>query len=174
MTGPELGDFGLVSTRGPLLDRLVADAIRLDTDSPVNHAFIYAGNGHIIEAVRRVKIDCVDQYQDITWSTGRLPKNLTPTPIQRGAIVRAANAMVGDPYNILDIAAIGLAQRRMGRLVGDHTWWAKRLSAGHREICSQLVDKAYFAAGIHLFTDGRLSGLVSPGDLWGLLLPATV
>lgn len=169
MTGPEPGDFGLVSTRGPLLDRLAADVIRLDTDSPVNHAFIYAGNGHIIEAVRRVKIDCADQYQDITWSTGRLPKHLTPTTLQRGAIVRAANAMVGDKYNTLDIVAIGLAQRRTGQLVSDQTWWAKRLSADGREICSQLVDKAYLTAGIHLFADGRLSGLVSPGDLYSLL-----
>jgi cell wall-associated NlpC family hydrolase len=168
---PQPGDFGLVSTAGPLLDRLAAAVIRFDTDSPVNHAFVYVGNGNIIEAVSRVKIDYVDEYSDITWSTGRLPAALTPTSAQRDRIIAAANDLVGDRYNILDILAIGLAQRRTGRLVNDQSWWAKRLSADGREICSQLVDAAYLAAGIHLFDDGRLPGLVSPGDLYSLLQP---
>ena len=40
-------------------------------------------------------------------------------------------------------------------------------------ICSQLVDEAYgWGAGVQLFTDGRLPGLVSPGDLYRRLAPA--
>jgi hypothetical protein len=32
-------------------------------------------------------------------------------------------------------------------------------------ICSQLVDRCYDIAGVHLFDDGRKPGDVSPGDL---------
>lgn len=168
---PAVGDFGVVSTAGPWLDRMAAKVIRWDTDSPVNHAFVYIGNGQIIEAVRRVRLGYIDEYDDIIWSTGRLPAELTPSADQREQIVEAAHRMIDEKYNALDILAIGLAQKRMGRLVSDDTWWAKRLSKDGREICSQLVDDAYDAAGIKLFADGRLSGLVSPGDLYRLLLP---
>lgn len=168
---PLPGDFGVVRTAGPLLDRLASWAIRFGTDSPVNHAFVYIGEGRIVEAVRRVKVDFADQYDDIIWSTGRLPTPLTPTPDQRNAIVQAALAMVDDRYNVLDLLAIALAQKRLGRRVDGDEWWVKRLSANGREICSQVVDKAYDQAGIHLFS-GRLEGLVSPGDLYNLLLPA--
>jgi hypothetical protein len=170
---PLPGDFGVVATSGPWLDRIAAHLIRWGTDSPVNHAFIAIGDGRIVEAVRHVKVDFADQYDDIVWSTGRLPDTLTPSTSQRQEIVNAALAMVGDRYNVLDILAIGLAQKRVGHLVSDQTWWAKRLSADGREICSQLVDKAYLEAGLHLFDDGRLPGLVSPGDLLNLLLPAS-
>jgi hypothetical protein len=38
----------------------------------------------------------------------------------------------------------------------------------HALICSQLVDRACELAGVHLFDDGRLSGQVTPGDLYTL------
>jgi len=171
---PLPGDFGVVRTSGPWLDRLAAWAIRWGTNSPVNHAFIATTNGRIVEAVRHVQLGYADEYDDIVWSTGRLAPELTPSTSQRDEIVATALSMVGDKYNALDIVAIGLAQKRLGHTVSDRTWWAKRLSNDGREICSQLVDKAYFAAGIHLFEDGRLPGLVSPGDLYDLLLPAPV
>lgn len=171
---PLPGDFGVVATRGPLLDRLAAWAIRWGTDSPVNHAFIYTGDGRIVEAVRHVQLGYTDEYDDIIWSTGRLPAELTPSTSQREEIVSSALGMCGDKYNVWDIVAIGLAQKRLGHTVNDRTWWAKRLNADGREICSQAVDKAYLAAGLHLFDDGRLAGLVSPGDLYKLLLPAPI
>ncbi len=45
----------------------------------------------------------------------------------------------------------------------------KRLCRKDRLICSQLVDEAYRLADIHLFNDGRLPQLVSPGDLLVLI-----
>ncbi len=33
-------------------------------------------------------------------------------------------------------------------------------------ICSQLVDQSYQDAGVHLFSDGRWSGYVTPGALF--------
>jgi cell wall-associated NlpC family hydrolase len=179
MQRPEPGDFGVVATAGPWLDRTAARIIRWGTNSPVNHAFVYIGNGKIVEAVRRVRIGYTDEYDDITWSTGRLPERLTPSTSQRDEIVTSAMGMVGDKYNILDILAIGIAQKRidpdrMTHWAHTPPWYVRRLNANHREICSQVVDAVYLAAGLHLFDDGRLPGLVSPGDLYNLLLPASV
>jgi cell wall-associated NlpC family hydrolase len=173
MSTPQPGDFGLVGSHpGPWWQRLAESAIRFGTDSPVDHAFVYVGDGRIVEAVSRVRISMDTGYPDVIWSSGRLGR-LTPDPDQRREIVKAALGYCGEAYNMLDIIAIGLAQRRMGSLVDGDEWWVRRLSDNHRLICSQLVDAAYLAAGIHLFTDGRLPGLVSPGDLLGLLSPAT-
>ena len=128
------------------------------------HAFVYVGNGRIVEAIRHVALSPVDDYTDITWSTGRLGPQYTPTPLQRKQIAMVAMSYVGEKYNILDIAAIALAQARAGHMIDGDEWWVKRLSDDHMSICSQLVVNAYRASGIDLFP-GRLSGLISPGDL---------
>jgi hypothetical protein len=53
--------------------------------------------------------------------------------------------------------------------------WLKSYVANSRHmICSQLVDQVYFAAGVHLFDDGRIDGDVTPADLVNLLLSKTV
>lgn len=168
---PQLGDWGLIREfQGPWYDKLFADLINWDTDSEFHHVVVNIGNGRIVEAVRTVRIDFTDQYDEIIWCTGRLPAPLVPTDAQRQRIVQAALAMVGDKYNALDILAIGLAQKRLGQLVDGDEWWVKRLSKDHREICSQVADMAWKAAGIEMFP-GRLPGLVSPGDMGRLLLP---
>lgn len=160
---PLPGDFGVVKTHGgKLLDRLAAEAICWGTNSPVDHAFVYVGGGRIVEAVRHVRYNTVDAYPGAIWSTG----SVALTDAQRDTIFTAAETFVGLPYNILDIAAIALAQNRLGHLVDGDEWWVKRLSDPTHLICSQLVDQAYLQAGIHLFSDGRLPGLVSPGDLY--------
>lgn len=168
---PLPGDFGLVGGRyGSPIDRLAHWAIRLGTDSTVNHAFLYIGDGLIVEAESRVRVAPVTEYRGITWSAGRLGR-LTPDHAQRRAIAAAARSYAGQPYNWADIVAIALAQRRLGRLVDGDERWVRRISADPRPICSELVDRAYLKAGIHLFSDGRLPGLVSPADLLALLAP---
>lgn len=168
---PGLGDWGLIREfQGPWYDKLFAELINWDTDSPFHHVVVNIGNGRIIEAVRTVRIDFADQYDEIVWCTGRLPAPLVPTDAQRQRIVQAALAMVNDKYNALDILAIGLAQKRLGQVVDGDEWWVKRLSRNGREICSQVADMAWKAAGIEMFP-GRLPGLVSPGDMGRLLLP---
>lgn len=165
---PLLGDYGLVHrANGGKLDRIAEDLIEFGTDSPYCHAFVYVGNGQIVEAVRHVKVSPVTDYQDITWSTGRLGPDQTPSGAQRTLIARAAMSYVGESYNILDIVAIALAQKRLGHVVDGDEWWVKRLSDDHMMICSQLVTNAWIAAGIELFP-GVLPGLVSPGDLGSL------
>lgn len=166
---PLPGDFGLVQhTPGTWIDHIACDLIRFGTDSPFCHAFVYVGGGRIVEAVRHVQLAEASDYEDITWSTGRLGPQLTPTPAQRQLIVKAAMGYVGERYNALDIVAIALAQARMGHEVDGDEWWVKRLSDDHMQICSQLVVNAGRMAGLDL-APGKLSGLVSPGDLGRLL-----
>jgi hypothetical protein len=177
---PAPGDFGLIATmQGPWLDRKFAEIIDWDTQSRAHHAIGYIGDtpdGDIIEAVRRVAYGHSDTYDDITWSTGRLPAHLTPDDDQRLLIVQALKDMLGDRYNLIDILAIGIAQPRIDpdRLAhwsAKPPWYVRRLNADHREICSQAVAEAYAAAGIDLIP-GRPACLVSPGDLDRLLSPA--
>jgi cell wall-associated NlpC family hydrolase len=176
---PLPGDYLVTKTGGPWLDRLAAWLIRWGTarringgwvDAPINHAAVYVGDGVIVEAVGKVRYGTIDEYPDATWSTGRLPAEPHPSPSQRKLIADAAHDMIGRPYGWLDILAIGLAQKRAGHIVTARTWWAKRLNSGRTLICSEIVEKAYMAAGITL-VPGSLPGLVSPEDLDALLLP---
>lgn len=164
---PQPGDFGVTATGGT-----AAKVIRWATNSPVNHAFIYVGGGYIIEAdPAGAKVNHLDAYPHASYSTGAIAL----TDVQRLTIVDSAHDMIGTPYGWLDIAAIGLAQRRTFGLVhahapiNDQPWWVRRIESLDTLICSQLVDLAYEHAGVHLFADGRIPGLVSPGDLYGLL-----
>lgn len=168
---PLPGDYFVTSTAGRLIDRIAARLIRFGTDSAVNHAGLYVGEGTIVEAVGRVRYNGISAYPDAIWSTGRLPAHLTPNDEQRRLIVNKAHDLIGRKYSWLDIIAIGLAQRRLGRVVNSKTWWAKRVSNDGKLICSQAVDVEYQAGGIQFFDDGRLPGLVSPEDLDALLLP---
>jgi len=176
---PQPGDFGLIaSMQGPWLDRKFAEIIDWDTQSSYHHAVGYIDDtpdGDIIEAVKRVSYGHADTYDDIIWSTGRLPESLTPDDRQRRLIVQALRDMLGDKYNAIDILAIGVAQPRidpdrLAQWSAKPPWYVRRLNSDRREICSQAVAKAYAAAGIDLIP-GRPACLVSPGDLGSLLLP---
>lgn len=176
MSNPQPGDFFVTATSGNLLDKFFAWCIRFGTESTVNHAGIYIGNGQIVEAVRSVVRGTESEYPNAVWSNGMAPKYLyivpkwnysvTLTEDQRQAIVSAAQSYVGRPYGYLDILAIGLAQKRFGSSVSrvSKWWWVKRIEKSKALICSQLVVEAYRAAGVDL-APGVPAGLVSPGDL---------
>lgn len=167
---PLPGDFGIVTHQhGPWTNRLAEWAISWGTQSPATHALIYAGNGQIVEAVRHVRVSPAATYRQLTWSAGHLPPHLVPSDQQRREIVTAARSYVGESYNVLDLIAIALAQRRLGREIDSDDWIARRLDNDGMKICSQLVSAAYTAAGIEL-CPGKLAALVSPGDLYNLLL----
>lgn len=164
ITQPELGDFALVRTND-----IGGRLIRIGTDSFFNHALLYVGNGNVIEArPSGAGYNTVDAYSRedyyLTWSTGAWPL----TDEQRKDIVLWSVAHVGTPYSWLDIAALS-AKTFHVKFPG----LDKRITRSDRLICSQLVDQAWEAAGVHLFDDGRLSQDVTPGDLWKLLLHKT-
>ena len=174
---PLPGDFFVTRTPG-----VWAGIIRWATSSTVNHAGVYVGavvgykRPQVIEArPGGAGYRDASAYADAVWSSGALSALDTPTVVQRRDIVTAARQALGTPYGVLDIVAIALAQHRTGALVKaavalqHQPWWVRRIMSMRTLICSQLVDECYTAAGLHLFPDGRLPGLVSPGDLYGLL-----
>lgn len=154
MTEPQLGAWFTARTPG-----LYGTLIRWGTNSSVNHAGIYLGNGEVIEALSAgAAVSPVANYDgELHWSTYPL------TDEQRTRVVEEARKLIGVPYSWVDVACVALAH-----LIGVHVSEPvrKRLRRQDRLMCSQLVDTAYLNAGIHLFGDGRLPGDVSPGDLY--------
>lgn len=170
MTAPQPGDFAVVSVGGPpgwligLGERLNGSGASGD----YQHAFIYAGRspgfgpGHdIIQAEPAgASWAALTPHGKTLWSTGKIPL----TGPQRVAIVKAAIGYVGTPYSALDYLAIALHH---WRIPIPHLK-AYIAATGHM-ICSQLVDQCYADAGVHLFSDNRWPGYVTPADLAQLL-----
>jgi hypothetical protein len=153
---PQLGAFMVVKTGG-----WPAWWIRRITRSSVNHAAIYVGHGQVIEGRPQGAGYCdVDAYPQAIWSSMQL------TDQQRVRIVGYAYKHMGAPYSWLDCLAIGLAKVTGKKLA---PFIRARLSRPDRLMCSQLVDLTYTEAGVPLFSDGRLAGDVSPGDLLELI-----
>lgn len=168
-----MGTIGVVSTASNSAWRvkLVSWAIRWDTQSPVNHAFIYAGEDRLLEArPGGSAFDDWDKYPGTVWLT-----KITPPARNFYQQEKVAFSLLHIPYNWIDLVAIGIAQKRWNDdirndwLAGkDVPWWVSRVSDDKRDICSQLCDVYYNQNGKHLFSDNRLPGLVSPGDLYAL------
>lgn len=155
---PKPGDFFLcqISGFGGFLIR-AAQAISGDA-SRYTHAGIILDKDTIIEAMpggaRIVSIDTILGRRPLAVSFYGL------TDQTRQTIVESARSYEGIPYSFLDylclgLLAIGIRPKKLRDRVHD---------SGNM-ICSQLVDKAYQTAGVHLFDDGRNSGDVTPGDL---------
>jgi hypothetical protein len=153
---PNLGDFGVTATDG-----WAAWVIRAVTRSEVNHAFVYVGNGNIVEAQPKgATLSPARIYPHAIWS------HLDLTDQQRQDIAAGGLKLVGTPYSWVDVVCIGLA-----RLFGWHVPESvrKRLNRVDRLECAQLVDVDYARAGVHLFPDGRIAGDVAPSDLLHLI-----
>lgn len=183
-------------TYGHMYDRVIGAGIRFATgtkdeygkwhNSKVNHTGIYVGDGKIVEAKPNgAALSDWDTYgTNAHWSIGgmgyrKTDGTLAPlklTDAQRLWVAAEAKKLVGVPYGFLDIVAIALAQQRLDsrvdvrKALAEQPWWVQRIEDMHTLICSQLVDTAYANADQHLFEDGRLPGLVSPNDIYGLFL----
>lgn len=158
-TYPMPGDFALTKISG-LVGAVVSAGQTLVGDAaPVQHAYVYVGNGEIVQAMpggaELIRLE--DAAEPVVWSTARVPL----TAWQRMKICSAARGLVGTPYSFLDYASIALAHYRIRP-----AWVRDFVASTEHLICSQLVDEAYLRAGVHLFDDGRLPGDVTPGDLW--------
>ncbi|QMU69514.1 hypothetical protein [Streptacidiphilus sp. P02-A3a] len=161
---PLPGDFAVIRIAGDV-GRLIRLGQWLNGDGYANyeHAFIYLGDGDLVEAEPGgARLSPLTEYDGCSpyWSTGRIAL----TEEQREALVAAAHRYVGVPYSFLDYGSIALARFHL-RLPA-----VKRYVADtHHMICSQLVDQCYQDAGVHLFADGRIPGDVTPGDLYRLI-----
>jgi len=158
------GDFGLVtiSGRGGKLIRL-GQWLNGDGYADYEHAFVYIGNGEIVEAEPRGATRTNFHYNPsaVLWSSGHFSLNEP----DRAAIRSAAIGYVGTPYSAADYFAIAAHTLHLphGPALKSYVASSKRM------ICSQLVDQCYQDAGVHLFNDGRWPGYVTPGDLYMLL-----
>jgi len=149
---PKSGDYGVVRTSG-----WAAKFIQVGTVSRWNHAFIYIGDGQIVEArPTGVVISLANQYPKIAWNQHEGIDDAT-----RGKIVAAAHHFVGQPYGFLDIANILF--RILGLKALANTKLFEKLAMSHGLICSELVSLAYRDAGIDL--TGMPDHAVTPGDL---------
>lgn len=163
-SNPQPGDFGLVDISGSVgLLVQVGQWLVGDGFTSPTHAFVFMGNGWVLEAqpggARYTKLT---KYADreITWSKWPLSGD------QRKKVRAFARQRRGTPYSFVDYLSLALAR------VGLRPVWLQQYIATNKHmICSQLVDAAYRAADVHLFTDGRLSGDVTPGDLYRVLDP---
>ena len=174
MTARQRGDFAVVSAGGEL-GRLVRYAEQANGSGPYadyQHAFIYIGDGEIIQAEPGgADYAQLTPHAKTLWSTGKIAIGLPGTigrlelsAEQRTRICDAARGYVGTKYSFLDYLA--LAMHRLHIRVPFLKWYVKWSG---RMICSQLVDRCYLDAGIHLFDDGRWPGYVTPADLAQLL-----
>lgn len=155
---PQPGDFGLVSITGGV-GKLIRFGQWLNGDGffDYEHAFIYIGEGKIVEAMPGgALLSDLSEYdgRSIMWSTGLIPL----TDEQRNVIVQKALSQVGTPYSFLDYLAIALY-----RLHIKHPGIAKRVEDSKHLICSQLVAVDYDAAGMPV--SDREPYLVTPGKL---------
>jgi len=161
---PLPGDFAVIHMPGDV-GRLIRVGQWLNGDGYENyeHAFIYVGDGQLVEAQPGgARLAELTEYADgrPLWSTGRIAL----TEQQRDALVAAAHRYLGVPYSFLDYGSIALARLHLRPPI------IKRYVADtHHMICSQLVDQCYQDAGVHLFHDGRIPGDVTPGDLSRLI-----
>lgn len=158
---PQPGDFGLTRING-LGGRLIRAGQYLNGDgyADYEHAFIVGPGGQVIEADPSGARAAADTYPDSETVYSSWPL----TDRQRLDIVAAAYNFVGTPYSWLDYVSIAL------RRLGFRPQWLRDYVASSKHlICSQLVDAAYTAAGVPLFTDGRWAGDVTPACLLHVL-----
>ncbi len=170
---PKPGDFGVVNIKSNV-GRLIRLGQFLCDGEYANfeHAFIYIGDTNypggrqVVEAaLPSARIAGLGNYKDnkIAWYS---------CPPDKGTAIaeRAIHyAVIGTPYSILDYFAIAfqrgpLARKVLGKALANYVETSKHM------ICSQLVDKVYQDCGIQLFNDGRLTGDVTPADLYDVIL----
>ena len=159
---PLPGDFCCCSTGGEA-GRLVSLGERLNGDSftRYDHTFIYVGDGRIVEAQPGGAREApLGGYRDALWSTGHIPL----TGEQRTVIVRAARSYIGVPYSWADYFALAAHRLRIPA-----PGLRRYIAATGHMICSQLVDRSFNDAAVHLFADGRWTGYCTPAALAGLL-----
>jgi hypothetical protein len=160
MTSIQPGTIGLTQISGDVGKLIrVGQFLNGNGFADYQHAFVYLDtDGSILEAEPGgARVGNVREYDDIYWCENiatRYGKRLND-------VVAAAAKYRNTPYSFLDYLAI--AQRRLHLpTLGFRSYVA---STGHM-ICSQLCARAYFDAGIPLYSEW--TGYVTPLDLYNL------
>ena len=153
MTVLEPGRYVCVSTPG-----FMAWLIRKVTKSSVNHAVLVTGPDEIIEATPHgVVRGTLSQYAGM-YAVANTAETMTQE--QRIAAVAFAETLVGDGYNILADADIGLED------LGWHWKFLMRVSRADRLLmCAQAVAVEGQAAGLDWLCGKPSADQVAPGDL---------
>ena len=161
-TNLQPGDFGVcLLPKKNWFKEFVISLISWGTHSPAYHAYIVDGQLAIVEAEPGgARIGAIDEYTSAAWWTGHL------TDAERQVVNAAALSFVGAPYGWYADAAIGVHDA-LRIPIPQFVW--RWLSDGHPIECAQLVDAAELKGGIHLFSDGRKPGQVSPASLYDLI-----
>lgn len=147
------GCFGVSHGSG-----LTGELIRHATESWAGHAFVYIGDGQIVQGEPpRALISPASSHPDAVWNAR---EDLTDE--QRETIVARAHALVGCTYDYLAYMgfALEVLKIRTGKeldpLYKDDSW----------RICSALVADCYEHAGIQLAKNLPYPNLISPADLY--------
>lgn len=140
--------------------RTLPDKTWNDVDwADYQHAFIYLGNGKVIEAEPGgARIADVTEYADIYWCEAIAGQYTTA---ELAEIAAYAATLKGTPYSFLDYFVIaGHALHLPNSLLKLY------VTRTHHLICSVLDVVAYDHLGWPLFKDGRWAGYVDPLDLY--------
>jgi len=144
---------------------ILGELIRHATESWAGHAFVYIGNGQIVEGTAPVaQIAAADSHPDAVWNS---QEQLTDD--QRTKIVARAHALIGAPYDYP--AYVGFALEVLKLRSGTE------LDPVFREdrwrVCSALVADCYAYAGIQVEAGSKYPNLVSPADLYDRIVQRT-
>lgn len=127
------------------------------------HAFVVLPDGQILEAEPGGAVIVPMHYaeENVYWCDG-LYKLLPPLLTNSDLLLNnTANDLKGIPYSFLDYAA--LAAHRLHIPAPQLRSYIS--STGHM-ICSQMADEFYVRLGVHIFTDDRWNGDVTPAGLY--------
>jgi hypothetical protein len=122
--------------------RITGELIRHAVGSWAGHAFIYIGNGQIVEAAPpAVRVVPASSYPDATWNV-RFPL----TDVQRARICARAHAMIGRPYDYPAYVSFALKVLKLD----DQAELDPVFKADHWRVSSEFVADCYARAGIRL------------------------
>jgi hypothetical protein len=140
---------------------ITGELIRHATESWAGHAFVYVGDGQIVEAAPPVaRVSSAASHPDAVWSA-RFPL----TDAQRARICARARALVGCPYDYP--AYVGFALKVLK--IRDGAELDSVFKADHWRVSSALVADCYAYAGIRLQVRLKDPNLISPADLYNII-----
>jgi hypothetical protein len=132
---------------------ITGELIRHATGSWAGHAFIYIGNGQIIEAAPPVvRVVPAASHPDAVWNV-RYPL----TNAQRDRICARARTLAGRPYDYPAYTGFALKVLK----IGDGAELDPVFKADHWRVCSALVADCYAHAGIRLAAGLKDPSLIS-------------